>query len=85
MNQVTVQEIVDALNLVGYAVDAHCNATSAELVRQRVANRIKAHGIAPPDGMVLVSVKSIDAILTAAVDMYAAVVASPKPENTDEQ
>ena len=47
MSAVTVQEIVEALRIPP-------STMFFELMRVELINRIEAHGIAPPDGMVLV-------------------------------
>lgn len=61
MKPVTQQEITDALNgifpLDGYGIDFIAKKRQKEL-----AERIKQHGIAPPDGYVLVPVKDLRTI-----------------------
>lgn len=58
MSAVTVQEIVEALR----------QADDCRVIPyfKPLANRIEAHGIAPPDGMVLVPKEPTQAMLTAA-------------------
>ena len=56
--KVTVQEVIDAL----------CNSSTATVhvfKRQQLAERIRTHGIAPPDGMVLVPIEPTVEMLKA--------------------
>lgn len=52
---VSQAEIVEALRLLIYVSDKDGNTTSAQLVRQNLATRIEAEGIAPPDGYVSIA------------------------------
>lgn len=52
MNPVDMKEIVEALSVVGLLMCREHTDESNRLLR--LANRIEQHGIAPPDGWVLV-------------------------------
>jgi hypothetical protein len=67
MSAVTVQEIVKALRK-GIPVGAFRRFDLLE-ANKKLVERIEQHGIAPPDGMVLVPVDPTDAMQTAH-DMY---------------
>lgn len=57
MSAVTMQEIIEALSVVGLLM---CHEHTDEANRLfRLAKQIETHGIAPPDGMVLVSATAV--------------------------
>lgn len=70
MSAVTVQEIVSLIE--GLIESDACMGSISDkqvIMSLEVVSRIEQHGIAPPDGMVLVPVDPTDAMQTAH-DMY---------------